>query len=203
MIRTSYQRCDEAAEISDEASDIKDEASNTDCEADVADDGDDGIGVESSVVGDEVSDYMDTLVRDHLRAVMERHQVPEDTPAQELDDAQRLFVIQLVPIGLRQDRDTLLAHLLRAALRVRSDAGGADSVAVDDFLRRTVNILKDVGDTEGTAFLQTVLEDLLRRDQADEDAPSTGRSSPVGRVSVITIFMENESFDVSFHDVVS
>jgi hypothetical protein len=210
MMETSHQRCDEANEISDEASNIDDEAGNTDREADVANNEDDNIGNEDDDIGNEagdvdneVSQYMDTLVRDHLRAVMERHQGPELTPAQELDDAQRLFFIQVATIGLEQDKDIVLAYLLRAALKVGSDAGGADSVAIDAFLRRTVNILKGVGATEGTAFLQTVLEDLLRRGDADADAPSTGRSSLVGRAPGITIFVGNESIEVSLHDVVS
>jgi hypothetical protein len=94
------------------------------------DDEADNVDDDAAGVDDEASQYMDSLVRDHLTAVMERHQEPLPTPAQELDDAQRLFFLQIVAIALKQDKDVVLTYLLRAAQRVESDAGGADAVAM-------------------------------------------------------------------------
>lgn len=102
---------------------------------------------------------MNTLVRDHMTAVMERHQEPLPTPAQKLDAARRPFFLQLLAIGLEQNKDIMLAYLLRAARRVGMNSGSAYSIAIDDFLRRTVNIIKAVAASEGMALLQTILED--------------------------------------------
>ena len=178
-----------------------DEADDVQGEANDVDDGADDLDDEASDVDDEASQFMDSLVRDHLTTVMERHQEQLPILAQELDDAQRLFFLQMVPIALEQDKDVMLAYLFRAAQRVGSDAGGADAVAIEDFLRCTVNIIKAVGASEGRAFLQTVLEDLLRINYADGQTPSSGHSSPVKSVPGITIFIADESIEIPFRDI--
>ena len=64
-----------------------------------------------------------------------------------------------------------------------------------------MKIIKEVGASEGRAFLQTVLEDLLQIGYADGHTPSSGRSSPVGRVPGITIFIGDESIEIPFRDI--
>lgn len=69
--------------------------------------------------------------------------------------------MQLARIDLKQDKDIMLAYLVRAAMKVGNDVGGGNSVAIDSFLRRALNILKGVEVTEEVAaFLQSVLKDL-------------------------------------------
>ena len=134
---------------------------------------------------------------------MERYQVQQGTSVQQLDDATTLLLIQIVADGLEQDSDTTLAYLLRAALNISSTADGANSMVLNRFFHQTWRTLREVGATEGQAFLQAVLEDLLRNQHANKDVPSTGRSSQAECASGIIIFVENESIEVPFHDVIS
>src|SRR5436853_4165500 len=118
-------------------------------------------------VDDETSQYLEGLVRNHLRAVSYRDATPPLTP--HMDHLTRPFVLEVLINGLEQDRDIVLARLLRAATRVRQVAVGEEAAVVDRFLQRFVDYVMGVGAMEGTAFLQTVLEDLMRRDELDED----------------------------------
>ncbi|KAI3326855.1 hypothetical protein HD806DRAFT_488381 [Xylariaceae sp. AK1471] len=195
---------DGADQIGNDAINTEDKTSNMHHDNGLPNNQDNDISDGVDSVEEEVSRYMETLVRDHLGAAMERYQMQEDASAQQLDDAETLSLIQLVlAAGLEQDRDITLAYLLRAALRVSSDADGANSVVLHRFFHQTWRILKDIGATEVLAFLQAVLEDLLRNQHADEDMPSTGCSSPAERASGIIIFVGNESIEVPFHDVIS
>jgi hypothetical protein len=106
-------------------------------------------------------------------------------------------------IGLEIYEDNIPAHLVRAAVTVRRDATGDELVTIDEFLRRTANTMMGVGITQAAEFLQTILEDLLRREGLDKSSPSSGRSSPVGPSSEITVSVGNDTMQVSFHDVLT
>lgn len=134
-------------------------------------------------VNNEASQYIETLVRDNLRTVMENYHAPEPPLAQHIDDVTRPYVIQLAIVGLEQDKDIMLVQLVRAAVNVGRDATGEELVTIDQFLRRTANTIMGVGAAEVSAFLQTILEDLIRRDGLDEGTPSSGRTSPTGPAS--------------------
>ena len=72
-------------------------------------------------------------------------------------------------VGLEQDRNIVLGRLLRAAVKVRRIAVSEEAAVVDEFLQRPIDCIMGVGATEGTAFLQTVLEDLIRRGELNGD----------------------------------
>lgn len=78
-------------------------------------------------------------------------------------------MLEILIDGLERDRDIVLARLLKAATRVRQLAIGEEAAVVNGFLQQFVGIIRGVGASAGTAFLQTVLEDLMRRDELDED----------------------------------
>ena len=62
-------------------------------------------------------------------------------------------MIQTIIAGLKQDYDTMLAYLVRAAVDVGKTTTTKRLETIDSFLRRTVNTIMGVGATEGTAFL--------------------------------------------------
>jgi hypothetical protein len=103
-------------------------------------------------VNDVASQYMETLVRDHLRTVLENYQALEP------------YVMQLATIGLQRNNDIMLAYLVRAAVNVVRDASGEELETTDEFPRLTANAMMGVGTAEVTALLQTILEDLVWRD---------------------------------------
>jgi hypothetical protein len=115
-------------------------------------------------VNDVASQYMETLIRDHLRTVLENYQALEPPPAQHIHDVTRPYVIQLATIGLQRNNDIMLAYLVRAAVNVVRDASGEELETTDEFPRLTANTMMGVGTAEVTALLQTILEDLVWRD---------------------------------------
>jgi hypothetical protein len=63
------------------------------------------------------------------------------------------FLTEVIIIALRQERDVVLALLVKAAINVKTSATHEDSVPVSDFLERALNTFMGVGDKEGRAFL--------------------------------------------------
>jgi hypothetical protein len=74
-------------------------------------------------------------------------------------------VIKLIIAGHEHDRDIVLAHLMIVTVNIRRDAIGKETATIDEFIRRTKNTMMSVGAAEGTGFLQTILEDLVRSDE--------------------------------------
>ena len=93
-------------------------------------------------VDDETSQYLEGLVRNHLRAVSYRDATPPLTP--HMDHLTRPFVLEVLINGLEQDRDIVLARLLRAAVRVEQVALGEEAGVVDGFLQRSVDYIMGV-----------------------------------------------------------
>jgi hypothetical protein len=112
-------------------------------------------------------------------------------------------VIQLIIAGLEHDRDVVLAHLVIVAVNVRRDAIGKETATIDEFIRRTTNTMMSVGVAEGTGFLQTILEDLVRRDELDEEPPFSGRFSPIGLTSAVPFSAKDNTMEVSFYKILS
>jgi hypothetical protein len=117
-------------------------------------------------VNDEASQYLEDLVRNHLRTVRYKDPRPALTHT---DHLTRAFLLENLIVGLEQDRNIVLGRLLRAAVKVRRIAVSEEAAVVDEFLQRPIDCIMGVGATEGTAFLQTVLEDLIRRGELDGD----------------------------------
>ena len=186
-----------------EDSDIGDESDAEDVENDSdADEVDDDSDADKDV-DDEAFEYLKKLIRRHLRTVMADFQAPEPPTMQQLDDGPfRDLMIQTIIACLEQDHDTMLAYLVRAAVDVGKTATDERLETIDGFLR-TVNTIMEVGVTEGTAFLQSVLEHLLRRDGSETEAPSSRHSSECERVSGVTVFIRNDTMQVAFDDILS
>ncbi|CAN9440893.1 unnamed protein product [Alternaria alternata] len=89
---------------------------------------------------DDASHYVQTLVRDHMETVMDYHRDPQPPPASHMDDAEKLFMIQVIVIALEQDKEVVLACLVKAAVDVQNRAVGEESTAVNDFLQQTQTI---------------------------------------------------------------
>ena len=150
--------------------------------------------------------YLEILIRDHLETVMNGYQVhpPQPPqPPQPYDIQTRTFNIEMIIIGLRQDRDVVLALLVQAAVNVENGAIDETGVLVGDFLERMMNTTLGVGATEGRAFLQSILEDLLRIGEQDDDMASSRSSLTLDTSSGITISFGNEVMEVPFHEVLS
>jgi hypothetical protein len=187
-----------------EGSDIDDESDAEDFENDSdADEVDDDSDTDNDV-DDEASRYLKTLIRRHLRTIMEDFQAPEPPTVQQIEiSTVRDFMIQMIIAGLEQDHDTMLAYLVRAAVDVGRTATVERLETIDGFLQRTVNTIMGVGATEGRAFLQSVLEHLLRKDGSETDALSSRHSSEFERVSGVIVTIGNDTMQVAFDDILS
>jgi hypothetical protein len=187
-----------------EGSDIEDESDAEDVENDSdADEADDDSDTDDDI-GDEASKYLKKLIRRHLRTIMEDFQAPEPPTVQQIDNSTvRDFIIQMIIAGLEQDHDTMLAYLVRAAVDVGKTATAERLETIDGFLRQTVNTIMGVGATEGTAFLQSVLEHLLRKDGSENDALSPRHSSEFECVSGVTASIGKDTMQVAFDDILS
>lgn len=188
----------------DNVNDEPDKSDAEDVENDsVADEVDDDSDTDNDV-GDEASKYLKKLIRRHLRTIMEDFQAPEPPTVQQIDNSTvRDFMIQMIIAGLEQDHDTMLAYLVRAAVDVGRTAIVERLETIDGFLRQTVNTIMGVEATEGTAFLQSVLEHLLQKDGSETDALSSRHSSEFERVFGVTVSIGNDTMQVAFDDILS
>jgi hypothetical protein len=142
---------------------------------------------------DETSKYLKEIIRRHLRTVMEDFQGPEPPTVQQNDnETVRDFVIQMIIAGLEEDHDTLLAYLVKAAVDVGKTATVEQLETVDDFLRRTVNMIMGVGAKEGTTFLQNILEHLLRKDASEGNELSPRHASESECIAGVTVSVESD-----------
>jgi hypothetical protein len=148
---------------------------------------------------DDASHYVQTLVRDHMETVMDYHRDPQPPPASHMDDAEKLFMIQVIVIALEQDKEVVLACLVKAAVDVQNRAVGEESTAVNDFLQQTVDTVSSRGAT--LAFLQSVLETLIQCDEAQRSASSLAASSTSEAPSGIEVSVGRETFEVPFQDL--
>lgn len=149
---------------------------------------------------DEVTQYLEGLIRNHLRAVR------YEGPTLVLDLQTREFStgtwLELWAAGLQSDNDVILSRLLQAANQVRRDAVGEEVDVLNGFLDQFTRILGGVGASEAAGFLQNVLEDLIRKDQLDEDElEDDDEDDFTGRGMTVTI--GNRSMSVAFEDILS
>ena len=152
--------------------------------------------------GDEASKYLNKLIRRHLHTVMEDFQTQEPPTVQQSNNSTtRDFIIQVIIASLEQEHDTMLAYLVKAAVDVGRTATVERLETIEHFLRRTVNTIMGVGATEGRAFLQSVLEHLLRKDCFETDALSSRHPSEFESVSGVTISIGNDIMQVAFGDI--
>jgi hypothetical protein len=147
--------------------------------------------------------YLETLISDHLENIMNEYQDQPPQAPQSYDIQTRALMIELISVALRQDRDVVLALLIQAAVNVKADAISENAVAVNKLLERTIDTVFGVGAAEGRAFLQSVLERLLRRGYQDDNIASSRSSSPFDISSEITISCGNEIMEVPFEEVLS
>ena len=108
---------------------------------------------------DDASYYVETLVRDHMETVIDYHRNPQPPPAPHIDDATKLFMIQVIVVTLEQDKDVMFTRLVKAAVNVQNGAVGEELTTVNDFLQRTVDIIRSGGAI--LTFLQSVLKTLI------------------------------------------
>jgi hypothetical protein len=164
---------------------------------------------QSSDVNDAATRYLEGLIRKHLRAVRYKESTPPLTP--QMRQLMMPFMLEILIDGLEQDKDIVLAHLLKAAIWVRQGAIGDEAAVVDEFLQQFL------GNSAETAFLQSVLEDLMRREELDEDEwededeleiDESGNDVslksdcwPIG--DGITVSIGNDSMLVAFEDILA
>jgi hypothetical protein len=116
---------------------------------------------QSSDVNDEASGYLEAVIRNHMRTIRYKEPTPPLTP--QMRQLMMPCMLEILINELEQDKDIVLARLLKAATWVRQDAIGDEAAAVDEFLQQFL------GASAKTVFLQSVLEDLMRREELDED----------------------------------
>jgi len=187
-----------------EGSDIDDESDAEDFENDSdVDEVDDDSDTDNDV-DDEASKYLKTLIRRHLRTIMEDFQAPEPPTVKQIENSiVRDFMILMIIAGPEQDHDTMLAYLVKAAVDMGRTATIERLETIDGFLRRTVNTIIGVRATERRAFLQSVLKHLLRKDGSETDALSSRHSSEFKRISEVIVTIRNDTIQVAFNDILS
>jgi hypothetical protein len=93
--------------------------------------------------------------------------------------------------------------LLKAAVSVSKDACEEEITVVNRFILRSINTIFGAGAAQGIAFLQTILEGLLTRDNLDEDTSSSECSSTVRTASWIIVSVGKVTMEVSLCDILS
>ena len=121
---------------------------------------------QSNDVNDEASKYLEELIWKQLRFI--RYKDPTPPPTTHTDPLLRQFILEMSIVGLEQDKDVVLARLLKAATRVREASTRDEAAITSRFLDQCVGIMTSVGASAGKAFLQTVLEDMIRRDELED-----------------------------------
>jgi hypothetical protein len=155
----------------------------------------------------EVSDYMERLISTHLKSVMENHPMVDiSIPERFIDESRQSVMVSMIVTALEQDSNIVLAHLLKAAIRVhRTDQDGV-AAAIDHLFQETIRILlsqKNSGEDVNIALLQTVLEELIRCDASDSDMSSPEHASDSHTVSNITVCASGSTKEVAFEDILS
>ena len=163
---------------------------------------------QGEVADDASSRFIQELIREHLGAVMESVSVKIPTPAhlEHLNTEARSFCLTVIGSGLEQDHDYVLSLLLKAAVEVKDNSSEEESEAVDEFLRRCVDMIMGVGGDEGKAFLQLTLENLLQRNSTGEGTgsiPSSEYTRPSPSSSGIVLSIGTRTMDVAFSDMLT
>ena len=135
----------------------------------------------------EAIEYLSQLIQAHLVATRKHLKVQGLNPLQNIPTNPNVWEVgtQLFIDGFERDNDSVLASLLRALLQARETADEETNEAIEAVLRRSVEISlasqedSKMGDHAELAsfkkagavktFVLSVLEDLLRRDQGDDE----------------------------------
>jgi hypothetical protein len=89
--------------------------------------------------------YLETLISDHLKAVMNDYQEQEPPPPQLYDIKTGITMTEILIGALRLDRDVVLALLLQAAVNIKTGPIDQNTMPVDNFLERTINSMMGLG----------------------------------------------------------
>ena len=141
-----------------------------------------------------------------MRVALENYQGSAPALAPHIDETRRPYILELAIISPEQDKDIVLAYLVRAAVKAKeeeswSEQSGKVAIAIDEFVRRAVDTIMGIKAKEVTAFLQVILKDLVHRYKFDEYIPSSGPLLSIGPISRIIIFLRNDIFKVSFYKI--
>ena len=135
----------------------------------------------------EAIEYLSQLIQAHLVATRKHLKVQGLNPLQNIPTSPDAWEVgtHLFIDGFERDNDSVLASLLRALLQARETADEETNEAIEAVLRRSVEISlasqedSKMGDDAELAsfkkagavktFVLSVLEDLLRRDQGDDE----------------------------------
>jgi hypothetical protein len=184
----------EAEYTSDEPCEDKDDSDSETTDAEVNPD-------------NEASQFMERLVRRHLESVMESHRmadIPLSGPFAEAGP--QSVIVSVIAAALEQDSDIVLARLLEAVISAHRTAQGGLTGAIEDFLKQTFNVMlfpQTPGSDEGTAFLRTVIEQLVRHEANDDDTSSPEQASDSTTVSSITVFVSDSAEEIALEDILS
>jgi hypothetical protein len=155
----------------------------------------------------EASQFMERLVRRHLESVMESYQmvdIPLLGPFAEAGP--QSWIVSMIAAALEQDNDIVLARLLEAVISARRTAQGGLTGAIEGFLKQTFNLISSpqtFGPDEGTAFLQTVVEQLVRHEANYDNTSSPEHTSDSTTVSSITVFFGDSTEEIALTDILS
>lgn len=115
-------------------------------------------------------------------------------------------IVSVIATALEQDSNIVLARLLEAVISARRTAHGGLTGAIEDFLKQTVNVIfssETSGPDEGTAFLQTVIEQLVRHEPNDDNTSSPEHASGSTIVSSVTVYLNDSTEIIAFTDILS
>jgi hypothetical protein len=153
----------------------------------------------------EAAQYMERLVREYLGTILDGYEV-EEHPLRDMDDATFEFSLAVVIGALEADKEVVLACLLKAAVSVSKLEDGSEEGAtmMKRFLRRSIGTILQADTTQGITFLQTILEELLARDDLDgHDTSSLDDSSVGGPILPIIVAIGMDTIEVPFHGILS
>jgi hypothetical protein len=105
--------------------------------------------------------------------------------------------------ALEQDHDIILAYLIKAVVQVKETVKHEQYEVLDEFFRRTVNILIGVGTNEVRFFLQDILEKVLRKEGMEDDVVSSEDSSESKPVSSIIVSCGDQLLGIEFQQILA
>ena len=116
-------------------------------------------------VNEEIQQSLKELIRNHLRKVLDTHQLPPPTAPLGFDACHRMANIACA--ALRHDGDVLAAELLQAVSQMSQAAprDDADSEHLNDFLERALGLIGGGGENsadELRAYMAKALMELSR-----------------------------------------
>jgi hypothetical protein len=150
----------------------------------------------------EATQYIEGLIRSHIKTVVDSHQAMGATPRRlEWDMPVCLDGLRELIELLRGDGDVLLVHFLETVLEVRETCEDTTRAAIDFFVRFTVECY-DLDEILGMPYVYSTIEHMLRID-ADIVVEPASCVLPLDQVTSAAIHLGNDRFMAAASEILA